>query len=346
MTLIAGFRSFGTPTLIGDFLITTGDAVAGLRKKVLIVADNFALAWTGHLLAADSVVKSLQSYLDLDAVQIEAVRAILTNRTTSDLGTLHVSLICWVIDNQGDHCFRWNSQDPNKVRWGAPMYDGSGESFVEALVGGGLRDSFKPTSIDPDRTVDGALDVTTKLMVSEMLGPSTHPHGFGFAYEIIQGKSHRFEYVDNILYFAVTHELDDTGKHFSSHFAGSIYKYQSHENYTLINVYDPSKNAHNVHVVSPVGQESKETLDTLVLGAERSDYLFPFSSQYYCVFIRFNAPDFESPPLVLIQGNHVPQNDRIFEVTAKKELLLHVKPAMIEWMYRTIREDQARKTTT
>ncbi len=224
MTLIAGFRSFGTPTLIGDFLITTGDAVAGLRKKVLIVADNFALAWTGHLLAADSVVKSLQSYLDLDAVQIEAVRAILTNRTTSDLGTLHVSLICWVIDNQGDHCFRWNSQDPNKVRWGAPIYDGSGESFVEALVGGGLRDSFKPTSIDPDRTVDGALDVTTKLMVSEMLGPSTHPHGFGFAYEIIQGKSHRFEYVDNILYFAVTHELDDTGKHFSSHFAGSIYK--------------------------------------------------------------------------------------------------------------------------
>lgn len=94
MTLIAGFRSFDTPVLIGDFLITDGDAKSGLQKKVLLVADNFALAWTGHLLAADSVVKSLQSSLDLAAVTLKSVRAILTDPATSDLGQLHVSLVC------------------------------------------------------------------------------------------------------------------------------------------------------------------------------------------------------------------------------------------------------------
>lgn len=346
MTLIAGFRSFDTPVLIGDFLITDGNAVSGLRKKVLLVADNFALAWTGHLLAADSVVKSLQSSLDLAAVTIESVRAILTNPATSDLGIPHVSLVCWVIDSQGQHCFRWNSNYPNELFLGVPMYDGSGGSFAEALAGTGLRDSSIPSSIHLDRAVHGALGVTTNLMTSEMLGPSTQPHGFGFSYEIILANNHRFEYVDNILYFTVTHEIDSAGKYLRSHFTGSIYKYQSIENYSLINVYDPTKNTHNVHIVSPVGKQSKETLNALLHSTERLDYCFPFSSQYYCVFVRFNAPGFESPPLVLIQGDHVPQNKGIFEVTAKNELLLQVNPDMTEWMYRTIREDQADKATT
>jgi hypothetical protein len=85
VTLIAGFHAFGTPVLIGDFLITSGAERSGLRKKILLIADNFALAWTGHLIAANSVVESLQSSLDLNAVTCESVKAVLTAPTTSDL---------------------------------------------------------------------------------------------------------------------------------------------------------------------------------------------------------------------------------------------------------------------
>lgn len=346
MTLIAGFRSYGTPVLIGDFLITDGNAVSGLRKKVLLVSDNFALAWTGHLLAANSVVNSLQSSLDLANVTFKSVKAILTDPATSDLGMLHVSLICWIIDDQGQHCFRWNSKYPKKLFLGETLYDGSGDSFAEALAGTGLRHSSAPNSIDPAEAVKGALYVTTNLMVSEMLGPSTQSRGFGFSYEIILAREHRFEYVDDILYFAVTHDMDRTGKYLGSHFAGSIFKYQSRENYSLINVYDPSRNAHNVHIVRPVGQQPNEVLNTLILMAERSDYYFPFPSQHYCVFSHFNAPNFKSPPLVIVQGNHVPLDKRMFEVSAMNELHLHVNPDMIEWMYRNICENLASKAIT
>jgi len=226
------------------------------------------------------------------------------------------------------------------------MYDGSGDSFAEALAGTGPRYSSMPNSTDPTRAALGALSVTTRLMKSEMLGPSTQSHGFGFSYEIILAKEHRFEYVDDILYFAVTHDMDRAGKFLGSHFRGLVYKYRSRENHSLIDVYDPSRNAHNAHIVSPVGQQSKETLNALLRSIQRSDHCYPFPSQYYCVFSQFNTPDFESPPLVMVQGNDVPQNKRMFEVTAKNELLLHVNPDMIEWMYRTIREEQAREATS
>lgn len=171
MTLIAGFHSYGTRVLVGDFLITSGGEVSGLRKKILLVADNFALAWTGHLVAADLVVKSLQADLDRDAVTLESVNAILTNpATASDLRPHQVQLICWVADGQGAHCFRWNSDYPHELFPGSPIYDGSGESFVQALAGMGPHDSANPDGINPNRAVNGALGVTAELMRSEMLG--------------------------------------------------------------------------------------------------------------------------------------------------------------------------------
>jgi hypothetical protein len=99
VTLIAGFHSYGTPVLIGDFLITNNGEVSGLRKKLLLVAENFALAWTGHLVAANSVVTRLQTALGQDAPTLESVKAILTNpETISGLGSFQVTLICWAFD--------------------------------------------------------------------------------------------------------------------------------------------------------------------------------------------------------------------------------------------------------
>lgn len=340
MTLIAGFRSYDAPVLIGDSLLTHNGIVSGLRKKVIIVTSNFALAWTGNSIAADSVVKSLQSSLDFSAVTFSSVKAILTEPETSDLGTLHVSLVCWVLDDQGQHCFRWNSSYPKELFLGEPMYDGSGDTVIEALAGTGLRDTSRPDCIDPMDAARGALQVTTRLMATELLGPSTRDQGFGFSYEIILANKHKFEYIDDILYLAITHNMDNAGKYLTSHFKGSVCKYRNRENYSLIDFYDPNRNAHNVHIVRPCGRQSNEALDALLQSVGCLDYRFPFLSQHYCVFSQFNAPGFKCPPIVMLHGNDVQKERSMFQVTTNNELLLRVNTEMIEWIYRSIREDQ------
>ena len=343
VTLIAGFHSHGgTPVLIGDFLTTSGGDRYGLRKKVLLFADNCALAWTGHLLAANSVVTSLQSALDGDALTLESVKAILTDPVTSRLGALQVSLIGWVVDDRGPHCFRWNSGYPHELFLGSPMYDGSGESFVQDVAGeAGLRDSSSPDATNPDRAVQGALFVATNLMRSEMLGPTTRPLGFGFAYEIlwlVDGQ--RFAYVDNVLYFAITCELDEFGNFLRSEFSGSVYKYEAHGNFTAVYVYNPSARHQDRHVITPVGLHSKQEADDLLRRIAKPEYPFPFSSDHYCVFLRLKAPNYLSPPVVMTFGKGAAQPDQIIDASEPNALSLRVSPEMVEWMYKAIREDQ------
>lgn len=93
MTLIAGFHSFGTPTLIGDLMITSSRETVSYRKKILLISDNFAVAWTGHLFAAGSVIRSLQSSLSPNNITLESVREVLTHPETYNLGSGEVHLI-------------------------------------------------------------------------------------------------------------------------------------------------------------------------------------------------------------------------------------------------------------
>lgn len=252
MTLIAGFRSYDTPFLIGDFLLTSNTlGRSGLRKKILLIADNFALAWTGDLFAAEVVIKTLQSRLDLSGVTLENVRAVLT-KSPLHLGVFHVVIICWIVDHEGQHCFRWRSDYPKEFFVGCPMYDGSGEEVIEAIAGPkGLHDSSGNSNVNP---VVAALQVTTNLMKAEIFGPSTETFGFGFAYELLYlVDGFKFEYVDNVSYTGITYELDENGHYIGSSFSGAYYKYQSYGNLTAIFIYDPIARSQERHVITPTG---------------------------------------------------------------------------------------------
>jgi len=343
VTLIAGFHSYGTPVLIGDFLTTsTGDRSNGLRKKVLLVADNCALAWTGDLVAANSVVTSLQTALGRDALTLESVKAILTDPVISHLGDFQVSLICWVADGQGAHCFRWNSAYPHELFPGSPIYDGSGWSFVQALVGEGLRDSASPDGTNPKGAVNGALSVTTELMRSEMLGPTNQPQGFGFAYEILcLVDTQRFEYINNVLYFAITCELDGSGKYMRGGFFGSCYKYEAHGNFTAVYVYDPSTRIQSRYVIPPVGLYPKQEEDDLLRRMGQPQYHpFPFDSDHYNAFVLLKAPNFLCPPISMYFGKQAAQVHQIIDISKLNEISLKVPPDTVERMYRVIQEDQ------
>lgn len=146
MTLIAAFRSYGVPALIGDLLISDGSR----RKKVQIIADRLAIAWTGHLVAAQAVVKALQAELGTRSPTRKILESILTNPTfASELGSWHVTLIGWIVEGTTAHCFRWNSLYPIEVFYGDPMYDGSGDFEAQRFLGDVGLHSPEPSAPSP-----------------------------------------------------------------------------------------------------------------------------------------------------------------------------------------------------
>src|SRR5690242_2546826 len=125
MTLIAGFRSVGTPALVGDFRLGYRGDDAGLCKKTLIVADNFELTWTGSLDSAHKVVSILQEHTPQRGVTLELVQGVLTDpATVCGLKQGPVKIIGWVIDSLGEHCFLWQSQWPGRLYSNVPLRRG------------------------------------------------------------------------------------------------------------------------------------------------------------------------------------------------------------------------------
>ena len=334
MTLIAAYKSYGTPVLIGDFLTTGSGDRHGLRKKVLRLADNCVLAWTGHLVAANAVAASLKSALHGTAVTLASVRAILTDPATSKIGNFELSLIGWVVDREGSHCFRWNIGYPHEIFHGVPMYDGTGEGVARELIGEkGLHDASNPEGIDPNRAIGGVLTVTAQLMRSEMLGPTTKPLGFGFAYEILcLADGQRFEYVDSVLYLAITCELDEFGRYMRAGSSGSIYKCEVHDEITAVYVYDPKNKSQQRHVITSVGPNSDAAADDLLRRICSPEVQFPFASEHYCVFVNLVAPGLSCPPVVFILGKQPP----LIDTSKPNAISLKVPREVIETIYRDI----------
>jgi hypothetical protein len=104
--------------------------------------------------------------------------------------------------------------------------------------------------------------------------------------------SRRFEYVNNVLYFAITSELDGAGKYVHSDFYGPVYKYETHSNLTAVYTFDPSIRAQERHIIDPVGLCSPQASYDLLRRIGKLEYPFPFDSDHH--FVALKAPNFSS----------------------------------------------------
>jgi hypothetical protein len=142
-------------------------------------------------------------------------------------------------------------------------------------------------------------------------------------------RNHRFQYADNILYLAITWELDEAGRYQGSAFVGSLYKYRVYENFTQIHVYDPATHVQKRHVVEPVGVYSRKVADEMVQGLPTGPREFPWDSDYYCVFLQVNAPGFsKTVTFVLDRFNSTEWVD----TSTPGQFSFDVPPHIIEWM--------------
>lgn len=144
MTLVAAYRSFGIPMLIGDLLITDATSshldASGLHdrveKKLELFGKSLAIGWTGHLFVAKSILRGMRQKMPLDGVVDRIwLENCLTSYGAEDFRDYSVYLVGWLIAD-GDYCFGWNSSYPEQVFYGDPMVGGSGkETFVKIADG-------------------------------------------------------------------------------------------------------------------------------------------------------------------------------------------------------------------
>jgi hypothetical protein len=339
MTLVAAFRSYGVPALIGDLLITTPGGSESRRKKVRIIADRFAIAWTGHLIAAHTVVEALQTELGMRSPTRKILESILTKPKFAELGSLHVTLIGWIVEDTTAHCFRWNSSYPIEVFYGDPMYDGSGDFEAHRFLGNAGPHSSDPNAMsDREDVVAGVLYTVTNLMKAEVVGPSTKHLGFGFAYEaILLNEERRFEYIDNILYYSLVHELDIAGRYLSSRLIGNQFKVTDRAGNSVIYVFDPERNCQSRYVITPVGLSPQTISEALIAQLAAEPTAFPISSAYYCSFLWFEAPDFICPPVVEYFGGE--KSLELIDLSDPTIFSLKIDVGRVEWMYRCIKAD-------
>lgn len=343
MTLVAAFRSYNIPALIGDLLITTTGKKETQRKKLRIVADQLAIAWTGHLVAAETVVEALQIRLAKhQPLGRNVLESILTDPNFVELGSRHVTLLGWIVEDTTAHCFCWNSDYPIEVFYGDPMFDGSGEFEARRLFGEvGIRSSDPIYVSDREDAVAGVLSTVTNLMKAEVVGPSFRHLGFGFAYEaILLNEEFRFEYINNVLYYSLVHELNDEGNYLSSRFTGKPIKVTDCGGNSLIFVYDPDRKEQSYHLIRPVGLPIQFDQEALIAELTSSQRVSPFSAANYCAFLSFEAPDFSSPPFV--ESFDGQKSLKLVDLTDPDVFTLKIDPARIEWTYRLIREDMGK----
>ncbi len=301
MTLIAGFKAYGTPFLIGDFLITNDGKEAGLRKKIIRISNNFVLGWTGHLMAADLIIKVLQDSLQNNNPDFTTVEEVLLNFDIAELGKQSCHLICWVIDQKEQHCFRWNSQYPDTIFPGCPLYDGSGDRLIEAMAGDkGLFDKNNPSHESLLRAKSSVIEILSKLYESELNSEPNRKYGFGFGYEaLFLSENNKFEYLDNILYLGMDFYFDNGEKFVKSIFCDSLAKYIALQNFSYICKFSIKNDRQDRSIITPLGHSSKTTAVNLLQNI-MVDKNFPLKAEYYCIVAVFHSPDFESFPITYI----------------------------------------------
>jgi len=334
MTLIAGLQFQGVPLLLGDFLIT-GSRTYSL-KKLHLISHNFVVAWTGHLIVAEAVLRDVYNEFKGVTVSRERLEQFLSNCTEWVEGDLGVHLVGWLIDSE-PHCFLWNSHYPQQLFYEEAHIDGSGaEVFQDMLKSGTLFAVNRPVTSAVDDAIITLLTGVCQLMSDEVLDKNNQQKRFGYAYEILFFDGERFKYVDNILYrtLDIFYDIDkDGGKYF---FYPLAYKYRSFDYFSVVQTFDFNTGAIVLDALTPVFDQMLDVLP-LIPGIDVSKSKgLSLISDFYCLFLRLDASDHSSFTASVVFPSSQPNLPLVVKNVEGKEIF-EFKFAFIPSLYQQLK---------
>jgi hypothetical protein len=343
MTLIAAFPVMGAPALLGDLLITSSSGFSS-RKKIVRLADNLGVAWTGDLLVANIVIPQLQDALksaELQRPTMSWLEKILASFNPSDFGNFNIHLIGWLVEPHQSFCFRWNSGYVDVVFTDDVMTDGNGSDCIEQHTGlkGIIRESQE--LLNHDRKKSRLTYILGRLMRQEMHGPPTHKVGYGGGYEaLIFSEEGSFEYVE-VLYYSVEYKMSPTGEVRDFRLLQPFVKVGSTEGNTVVWWKDTSANTEERHLVTSPGKTSQEEWERLGAEILSNKHAFESRTETYCQLAFSDETVFKEVPVVLVHDNAVPIPR--FTLDPGGSTFVEVSKLQMEGCFRSIRADLARE---
>ena len=295
MTMIAGFQESGIPILMGDVLLTGQNGWKGLRKKIHKVSPNLAVSWTGHLQAAQIVLKDLRQFQHGRKMSKVDLEGFLTTYPTSDLASMEVHIVGWIIDII-PHCFLWNSAWPHEIFYDYFHFDGSGAELLEQVDWTGS-ESGSSTSGEEDIACGTrrVTDLIGRLLAEEMIGQNLQQFGFGHAYEFLYFAETEFKYMPQTLFAIFQLNMDIDGSLTSISLNGTQYKIEVISDETIVQIHTALDNTTRMEIISNVwtknpfdSSELREYLENLKqIHIRDKGYRFSFESEYYGFLLYF-----------------------------------------------------------
>ena len=213
MTLVAAYTTAGVPVMVGDFMISTPRARGLGSKKVFRGRPNVALGWTGRLLHAQQVLIPLLTELPErpSRADLEAALARLTSDSPSR-GPL--KLVGWIADGDDLSAFHWDAALPD-IQWGEEWFVGTGGPAFEIYSRLYDQTTDGAGRHDERAALVGLLATLAQMNGGDVFIPApTHAIGVGAGYEALywSASTNAFQYVDDVIYFAVRSHLNRQGR--------------------------------------------------------------------------------------------------------------------------------------
>lgn len=336
--------------------MTADGRPSDIKKKVHKLSKNCAVAWTGDLIAASSVIRNLKQQLNSDYISFKELESHLTKLNPEEFGNFVTRLIFWVIDDK-EYCFLWNSGYPQELFLGEPTYDGSGQKVIEEQLSingnisprdGGFVSSLGeplPTDIDgklitPYRLSDieyakkSCLNIITQLKTDEALFRKNHELGFGYGYDILIYENGEFRYIDDILYIILTFFINNANKNIGVSSPSHLFKYFVSDEFSIMENINISKRENAFNIACPLGNynfsDKKKLIETLSEN-NRNVYL----SKYYCLFLNLLGPKGHLPPITMILPSSSPLTSRYIKFE-EGTINFMIPQKMIEDIHNTI----------
>ena len=235
MTLIAAVNMNRNPAVFGDLIISgpeqpgrtahipaVGDAtnvlpagseyaILGLKQKVILLADNCAVGWSGTEIVARMIVRELRAIASQAPLTSATIGHYLSKLDPID--QRQVTFVGWV--HEGDHFeqFWFDASIGESALFGRIAAGGSGaDAFIglASQISASMPTDQAPTMTGLDRIVVPLVSAMGLLLRAELASQSTLLHLFGGGYEIATFVGNKFEKIGDILFFFWSAVVSDT----------------------------------------------------------------------------------------------------------------------------------------
>jgi hypothetical protein len=285
MTLVAAYREYSVPILLGDLLISIGQAPSQSGKKVHRIAPTLAVGWTGVQIAAARALADLRDRFSQERPTRERLQTAL-RALGPDIAPLALKLAGWIVEEDA-HCFLWDSGHPERVSYAERHVEGSGAAQFLAA------ERIDVGQHDASEVVQTALAAACELLADE-IGPRLFQsqYSFGYAYEVLFLDRGAFRYASNVLFAFADLRFDSDERYVGPELAQPpvFYHYDHVDDHAVVTKLTAAGSLNHIvrDIVPPAYSVGRDRALELARRLNPPPYL-PIRPDYSCLFARING---------------------------------------------------------